>query len=208
MGGPRFYNEPPQEIIHLYDERDDGCWYPIPSSPDSRQLSDFELTESLNWENVQKSDQIAGLINDNRIMEADEMIEGLAENPKQVQAMKDGKAPMDRIPLGPLAAVARVMYGGGEKYGIRNFLLDKIRASTYVGAIFRHFIEWALGAKKDKESGEHPLAHVIACCLIVMDSEEHGTLIDDRLIQESIDPDTREKRTHNPLADDRSSSNE
>lgn len=127
----------------------------------------------------------------------------MTDNPKMVTAQKQGKAPMERIPWKPMAAVARVMFGGGEKYGIRNFLMDEIRASTYIGTIARHaLLEWAQGVDTDKDSGEHPLAHVIANCLIVMDSEDHGTLIDDRLIQESIDPDTGEKRTFDPLDDD------
>ena len=112
-------------------------------------------------------------------------------NPKHIRAMKDGKAPLERLPFGPLAAVARVMETGAVKYGQRNWRLDKILASTYVGAIARHtLLEWAQGVDKDKDSGEHPLAHVVACCLIVMDAEDYGTLIDDRMDMESIDQDT------------------
>ena len=188
MTGPRFYEEPPQAIIHLYEQRGDGCWYWTNPSI----VMSVEADRCDAWESEQRA---------NCLHIAADREKGLPENPKYVQALKDGKAPLDRIPLGPLAAVARVMHGGGQKYGIRNFLLDKIRASTYVGAILRHLIEWALGSNKDKESGEHPLAHVISCCLIVMDSEAHGTLIDDRLIQESINPETGERRTHNPSND-------
>lgn len=109
------------------------------------------------------------------------------ENPKYIQAIKDNKVPAEYIPFGPLAAVARVMRTGALKYGKRNWTKDKIRATTYVGAIFRHAcLEWAAGVDKDKDSGEHPLAHVIACCLLVMDAEKAGTLIDDRLFAESI----------------------
>jgi dATP/dGTP diphosphohydrolase len=113
------------------------------------------------------------------------------DNPKHIRAMKEGKVPAERIPFSPLAAVARVMAGGAKKYGIRNFLLDEIKASTYIGAIFRHtFLEWAQGIDKDKDDGEHPLAHVIACCLLVLEAEKYGTLIDDRLYAESINGDT------------------
>jgi hypothetical protein len=114
-----------------------------------------------------------------------------ASNPKHIRAMKDGKAPMERLPFAPLAAVARVMDTGAVKYGQRNWRLDKILASTYVGAMARHtLLEWAQGVDVDEDSGEHPLAHVAACCLIVMDAEGYGTLIDDRLAMESIDQDT------------------
>ena len=110
-----------------------------------------------------------------------------ADNPKHIRAQKEGKVPMERIPWRALAPVARVMAGGSEKYGVRNWHIDKILASTYVGAIARHgFLEWAQGTDVDKDSGEHPLAHVAACCLIVLDAIEQGTLIDDRHRAESI----------------------
>lgn len=100
---------------------------------------------------------------------------------------------MELIPWKPMAAVARVLAGGAGKYGIRNWRIDKILASTYVGAINRHTnLEWAQGVDKDKDDGEHPLAHVIASCLLVMDAGDCNTLIDDRLKAESKDPDTGE----------------
>ena len=108
------------------------------------------------------------------------------DNPKMIQALKEGKPPMEFVPFGPLAAVARVMATGAAKYGRRNWLIDRIRATTYIAALFRHvFLEWAAGVDRDKDSGEHPLAHAVAGLLIVMDAEAHGTLIDDRLFAES-----------------------
>ena len=110
-------------------------------------------------------------------------------NPKHIQQLKEGKPPMEYVPYAPLAAVARVMKTGADKYGRRNWRQDKIMASTYVGAITRHaLLEWAEGVDVDNDSGEHPLAHVIACCLLVMDAENHGTLVDDRSTCESKDP--------------------
>ncbi len=112
----------------------------------------------------------------------------MKHNPKHIQQLKEGKAPMEYVPYGPLAAVARVMQTGADKYGRKNWRQDKILASTYVGAITRHaLLEWAEGVNTDKDSGQHPLAHVIACCLLVMDAETHGTLVDDRLDTESKD---------------------
>lgn len=110
-------------------------------------------------------------------------------NPKHIQQLKDGKAPMEYLPFAPLAEVARVMKSGADKYGRKNWRYDKILASTYAAAIARHaLLEWAEGKNTDKESGCHPLAHVAACCLLVMDAEKHGTLVDDRL-----DVETREE---------------
>lgn len=113
----------------------------------------------------------------------------MKHNPKHIQQLKENKPPMEYVPYGPLADVARVMQTGAEKYGRKNWRKDKILASTYIGAITRHaLLEWAEGIDTDKDSGQHPLAHVIACCLLVMDAEKHGTLIDDRLDVESKDP--------------------
>lgn len=104
---------------------------------------------------------------------------------------------MELVPWAPMAAVARVLAGGAGKYGRRNWQIDSIKASTYVGAIARHaLLEWAEGVDKDKDDGEHPLAHVAACCLLVMDAERTGKLIDDRLYAESKDPETRKVVRH------------
>lgn len=115
------------------------------------------------------------------------------DNPKHIQAQKEGKIPMELVPWASMAAVARVLAGGAGKYGRRNWQIDSIKASTYIGAIARHaLLEWAEGVDKDKDDGEHPLAHVAACCVLVMDAERTGKLIDDRLYAESKDPATRE----------------
>lgn len=120
----------------------------------------------------------------------------MKDNPKHIAAQKAGKVPMEYVPWAALAPVARVMATGAAKYGIRNWHIDEIKASTYVGAIARHaLLEWALGRDKDADSGEHPLAHVVACCLIVMDAEARGKLIDDRLATESIDQETGRTRS-------------
>jgi hypothetical protein len=108
------------------------------------------------------------------------------ENPKYVQQLKEGKAPLEYLPWTSLASVAKVMQSGADKYGSRNWRKDPIKASTYVAAIARHaLLEWAEGSDADYDTGEHPLAHVIACCMIVLDSIEQGTLIDDRKVTES-----------------------
>ena len=105
----------------------------------------------------------------------------MKDNPKYVQQLKDGKPPMEYVPYTPLAEVAHVMKTGADKYGLRNWRQDKILASTYVAAIARHaLLEWAQGKDADDDSGRHPLAHVAACCLIVMDAQKHDTLLDDR----------------------------
>lgn len=107
------------------------------------------------------------------------------DNPKYIQAQKDGKDPMDFLPLNALRGPARVLRGGADKYGRRNWRQDEILATTYVGAILRHLTEWSEGVDVDPDDKEHPLDHIMACCLVVRDGMEHGKLIDDRLLTES-----------------------
>lgn len=101
-------------------------------------------------------------------------------NPKLVQALKDGKVPMEYLVYSVLHDDAKVHKSGADKYGERNWRKSEILASTYEGAILRHFLAWASGEDLDPESGLPHLSHVRACCAIVLDSAKCGTLIDDR----------------------------
>lgn len=109
------------------------------------------------------------------------------ENPKLIRAMKDGKAPLEYLITSCDEGDARVLKHGADKYGMRNWLIDNIRASTYDGAIRRHFKAWLEGEDIDPDSGEHHFHHIRACCGIVIDAGKHGTLIDDRDRAESKD---------------------
>ena len=107
------------------------------------------------------------------------------QNPKHIRAQKDGKCPMEYLCYPALMAEARVLKHGADKYGVRNWRIDKILASTYEGAIMRHLLAWATGADADPDSGESHLAHIRACCAVVLDAIAHDTLIDDRDRKES-----------------------
>jgi len=111
----------------------------------------------------------------------------MQKNPKLIQAEKEGKIPYDKLPWEILASDARVHAHGADKYGERNWRLDKVLASTYEGAIMRHFIAWATGEDIDPDSGEPHLNHIRACCGVILDAEKHGSLIDDRDRAESKD---------------------
>lgn len=92
----------------------------------------------------------------------------------------DKKDPLWLLPSAGLRPTSRVMRLGAEKYGLHNFRDNEVCASTYVSAILRHMQEWNDGIDADDESGEHPLAHVIASAMIVLDAIKHETLKDDR----------------------------
>jgi hypothetical protein len=112
---------------------------------------------------------------------AERQLGGLTDNnPKAARALLDGKAPLEQLILSIFAGAARVMAGGAVKYGVRNWRREPISASTYEGALMRHFSEWQDGHDVDKDSGEHPFSHMIATCMIVLDAIEQGTFVDDR----------------------------
>ena len=104
----------------------------------------------------------------------------MTNNPKYIQAQKEGKAPMEYLVYSVLADDARVHKHGADKYGERNWQISEILASTYEAAILRHFLAWAQGEDLDPDSGLPHLSHIRACCAVLMDSEKAGTLLDDR----------------------------
>lgn len=101
-------------------------------------------------------------------------------NPKYVQAQKDGKMPLEYLVYSVLVQDAIVHKHGADKYGVRNWREDAITASTYEGAMLRHFLAWAQGEDIDPDSGQPHLSHLRACCAVVLDADAHGKLIDDR----------------------------
>jgi hypothetical protein len=104
----------------------------------------------------------------------------MAENPKLIRALKDGKEPLEYLVTTVWPGDAEVHKSGADKYGKFNWREAEILASTYKGAMLRHLRAWCEGEDVDPESGVSHLYHIRACCAIVLDSEMHGTLIDDR----------------------------
>ena len=119
-------------------------------------------------------------------------MQGSKENPKHIQAMKDGKAPLEYLVTSVFPGDAYVHKGGADKYGIRNWTIDEIKALTYKGAMQRHLDAWSEGEDVDPDSGWSHLYHIRACCAIVLDAGFHDKLIDDRMFAESI---SQEKET-------------
>jgi len=120
------------------------------------------------------------------------MSPGNKDNPKLIRALKEGKAPLEYLVYSVLEDDAWVHKHGGDKYGIRNWLIDEIKASTYEGAMLRHFLAWASGEDIDKDSGKPHLTHLRACCAVVMDAQKNDKLIDDRNRKESKDKNESE----------------
>lgn len=109
----------------------------------------------------------------------------MKQNPKLIQALKDGKAPLEYLVPTMDELDAAVHKHGADKYGKFNWRIDEILASTYVGAMRRHLKAWVSGEDIDPESGKPHLTHLRACCAVVLDAAMHDKLIDDRLLAES-----------------------
>ena len=100
------------------------------------------------------------------------------ENPKD----KVGKAKpsMHFVPMIARLQEAIVMALGAKKYGPYNWREKKVLASVYADAIDRHMAQWMDGEDMDEESGVSHLAHVRACCAILIDAIATSNLLDDR----------------------------
>jgi|TARA_R110000744_G_scaffold86687_4_gene169530 hypothetical protein len=110
----------------------------------------------------------------------DELVE---ENYTKNAKFKHGRAKQSysSVPASALTAMAEVMDGGAKKYGAYNWRDTGVDATTYFDATMRHLIAWYhQGEDADCESRCHPLAHVMACCSIVLDTFNEGKLHDNR----------------------------
>ena len=99
-------------------------------------------------------------------------------NPKTAHGK--AKPPMQYVPPVALLELGLVMEHGASKYGLMNWRKDPISASTFYDALMRHAFQYWDGNDRDLESKRKHLAHIMACCTILLDAEASGSLIDDR----------------------------
>lgn len=69
---------------------------------------------------------------------------------------------------------------GAWKYRPYNWRENPVEAMTYIAAARRHLADYLDGKNAAHDSEVLNLAHVMACCAIVIDADEQGTLIDNR----------------------------
>lgn len=103
-------------------------------------------------------------------------------NPKDDAAST--RLPLHLIPFISLFWEALALYEGRWKYNRRNWIVGKVRVSVYYSAMMRHAMRYFAGERVDEKSGVHHLGSIKACCSILLDAEENGTLIDDRHLLE------------------------
>lgn len=101
-------------------------------------------------------------------------------NPKDLIGVK--KVPtLSVIPSAGLVHTGLAMVNGSDKYGRFNWREHPVKATIYLDAALRHLMAWADMEENAEDSGVHHLGHVMACCAILLDAQEAGNLIDDRV---------------------------
>lgn len=104
-------------------------------------------------------------------------------NPKTLMGAK--KPDLSVIPPAAQLHLATALMNGAEKYGPFNWREQPISTRPYVAAAMRHLLAYMDGEEFSTDTVEaglpvHHLAHVMACCAILLDADAVGTLNDNR----------------------------
>jgi hypothetical protein len=108
----------------------------------------------------------------------------LGTNPKDL--VGSAKVSITKLPAIATVQGAMAMMDGAGKYGPYNWRKNRVIASIYVDAIYRHAMAWYEGQESAGDSSVHHLGHVIACAGIILDAQATGNLVDDRILAASV----------------------
>lgn len=98
----------------------------------------------------------------------------MTTDPKaEAQAFKPA---LSDIPASSLLYLGAAMTNGADKYGHYNWRKTNTRIDTYLNAAFRHLLLAMDGHWNDDDSGLPHLAHVMACCAIILDAKTLGVM--------------------------------
>lgn len=109
-----------------------------------------------------------------------EKAEALPDANPKTRAGGSNKVPLHLVPPSALAHMAMAFADGGLKYQPYNWRSEPISASVYYGAAMRHLVAWWDGEDVAVDSGVHHLAHVMACCAMVLDTCQDADFNDNR----------------------------
>jgi len=90
------------------------------------------------------------------------------------------KPKISDVPPVALFAIGGAMSDGATKYGRYNWRATGTTASVFYDAMMRHLVDWYNGEEYAHDSGIHHLAHLMASCAIILDSQAQGCFNDDR----------------------------
>jgi len=129
---------------------------------------------------------------DNLVLGPDSEIEKNARailHPYENCGRKDdnGKSRFDLVPVRPLFYIADVFTRGAGKYEDHNWRKGLAWHRVF-GALMRHALAWWAGEKLDLADGQHHLASVAWCSMVLMEYELTHPELDDRVCQtDSLD---------------------
>ena len=90
------------------------------------------------------------------------------------------KVPLHLVPPSARHYLAMAFENGAKKYNPFNWRDEPVSATVYIAAAGRHIDDYLDGGELAEDSLVHHLAHAMACCAIILDAMECGTLNDDR----------------------------
>lgn len=90
------------------------------------------------------------------------------------------KIPLHLVPPSARYYMAMAFEDGERKYGPFNWRDEGVSTSVYIDALDRHRDAFWDGEDLARDSKVHHLGHIMACCAIILDAMECGTLNDDR----------------------------
>jgi len=91
-----------------------------------------------------------------------------------------GKPTFHAVPVIGYVALGQAMQNGEDKYERFNWRTAGSTSSVFFDAMLRHLLDWYCGEDHAADSKIHHLAHLMAGSTILLDSELHGKLNDDR----------------------------
>jgi hypothetical protein len=100
------------------------------------------------------------------------------DNPKT--ALGEAKPKMSHTPTESIRLLGQVHSMGAAKYGAFNWRKKTVSSTVYYDAAMRHLMAYFDGEDVDGESGLPHLAHVMACCSILLDASAVENLNDNR----------------------------
>ena len=92
----------------------------------------------------------------------------------------EAKPKMSDTPTISVKLLGQVHTMGADKYGAFNWREHKVSSTVYYDAAMRHLMAYFDGEDTDPESQLPHLAHIMACCSILLDAEHHQSLNDNR----------------------------
>lgn len=119
----------------------------------------------------------------NPVPDEDECLMDGTEYTKDVNPKDARGAPKVSVSIVPEIAeveLSQAFRDGNRKYGPFNWRGSSVRTSVYLDAISRHFKLYKMGQDKADDSGLGHLTHIMSNCVILLDAELNGTLVDDR----------------------------